>query len=155
MPSQNILEFNFFEFYGQIYQIHPFKIYGICLSMINIFVLTPMLYAIIWYERFGSNQRRTLINQLVAASCWHSVAYNLVGQTAEIALSIFGPFSSWFCHCQLVLKNVVNLQQMLIILAMIVVKYFSIFVLKNPTGLVHEFWSFFISFLALTGIFQT
>ena len=151
MLNQSTEKFNSTDFYGQIYQIQFCKISGIFLSLINIFVLTPLLYSIIWYERYGTNQHRTLINQLVAYSCWHSISYNLVGQTAEIALSIFGPFSPWFCHWQLILKNVVNLQQIQLLLSMIGVKYLSIFVLKNPAALDHQFWSFFITISTLSG----
>jgi hypothetical protein len=88
---------------------------------------------------------------LVASSCWNNIAYNLIGQTSEIALSLFGPFNSWFCHFQAVLKGVSNNQQINLLLAISVAKYLSIFVLKNPMGLDSEFWCLFITLWSLLG----
>ena len=42
-------------------------------SFINFFVLTPLLYLIIWYEQYGSDHPRTLLNQLVTSLCWNGI----------------------------------------------------------------------------------
>ena len=125
---------------------------GIQVSLINVVFLTPLFYAIIWYERYGSDHHRTLLNQLVSTSCWHAACYNLIGQTSEMALSMFGPFPLWFCHSQILFKNISNCQQINLLLAMIITKYLSIFVLKNPTGINCEFWNLFITLSSFLGI---
>ena len=139
-------------FYENIYKMNPSKIIGIQISLINVLFFTPLFYAIIWFEKYGSNTHRTLLNQLVATSCWHIIGYNLIGQTSEMALAICGPFHHWFCHGQILLKNISNCQQINLLLAMIVTKYLSIFVLKNPTGINCEFWNTFITSSSFLGI---
>ena len=37
---------------------------GITASVINVVFVTPVAQAIIWYEKYGSNQKRTLLNQV-------------------------------------------------------------------------------------------
>ncbi len=50
---------------------HRYLTVGLCLAMIS--VILPMFYSIIWYERFGSDMKRTIINQLVSAICWNVI----------------------------------------------------------------------------------
>ena len=145
MLASNETFFNSTDFYLKVYELSPAKVVAVLTSAFIIFILTPLFYAIIWYEQYSSNHYRTLINKLVASSCWHTIAYNTIGQTAEVVLSLFGPFNRVFCNVQMVLKNISNLQQINLLLAMTVVKYLSIFVLKNPTGIEADFWNFFIT----------
>jgi hypothetical protein len=37
---------------------------AIAASVLNILVVTPLLFLIPWYEKYGSNHQRTLINQV-------------------------------------------------------------------------------------------
>jgi hypothetical protein len=46
------------------------KIFSIILSLLTIPVIIAMFYGIVWYERFGSDNKRTLMNKLIAALCW-------------------------------------------------------------------------------------
>jgi hypothetical protein len=59
----------------------------------------------------------------------------------EVVLSVFGPFSKWICHSQILLKNASINQQTSLLLAMTIVKYLSIFVLKNPAAVDAQFWN--------------
>ena len=72
-------------------------------SVVLILACCTAAVGIIWYEKYGSNQHRTLINQLAASNCWLAIIFNVVVQTSEIVLSIFGPFNSGFCNWQLFL----------------------------------------------------
>ena len=119
------------------------KMAALTFSLISSLVASGFSLFVINFER--DHHYRTLINKLVASSCWHTIAYNTIGQTAEVVLSLFGPFNRVFCNVQIVWKNICNLQQINLLLAMTVVKYLSIFVLKNPTGIEADFWNFFIT----------
>ena len=57
---------------------------AIVLSVLLSLVLIPSLYGIIWYERFGSDSKRTLINQLFASVCWYLLVLILFLQTPII-----------------------------------------------------------------------
>ena len=46
------------------------KIFAIILSILLSLIVLPFLYGIIWYEKFGTDSKRTLLNQLVSSICW-------------------------------------------------------------------------------------
>ncbi len=47
------------------------KVLALTVSIILSFLVLPLLYGIIWYERFGTDLKRTLINQLFGSICWY------------------------------------------------------------------------------------
>ena len=63
-------------FFSNAYTHDFYRALGITTSLLNFLVLTPLLYSIVWYERFGSDHPRTLINQLVASTCWNGIVHN-------------------------------------------------------------------------------
>ena len=101
-------------------------------SLINFVLITPLLYSIVWYEHYGTDYQRTLLNQLVSTTCWNGIIYNLFAIPAEVVLEIFGPFNKLFCHFLLVLKTSIVIHLLCMILFIVIVKYLYIFVFKNP-----------------------
>ena len=63
------------------------------ISILNIVFLSPMLFGLILYEKFGSDKKRTLINQLVASIFWIMVAWNGTLHSTIVTRFIHGPFS--------------------------------------------------------------
>jgi len=49
------------------------KSLAIIVSVLLTLIVLPSLYGIIWFERFGTDSKRTLINQLVASICWYLI----------------------------------------------------------------------------------
>jgi len=49
------------------------KMLAITLSFLLSLTALPLLFGIIWYERFGTDSKRTLMNQLVSSICWHLI----------------------------------------------------------------------------------
>ena len=136
-------------FFSNAYDNDLFKALGIITSLLNFFVLTPFLYAIIWYEQFGSDHPRSLINQLVASTCWNGIVHNLLNIPLLIFIDSFGPMSPSFCQLNYVLKNSIIIHLVLMIIFIIFAKYLSIFVLKNPTEICSDFWCFYLNILSL------
>ena len=56
------------------------KILALIVSIILSFLVPPFLYGIIWYERFGRDLKRTLINQLFGSICWYLIVSILILQ---------------------------------------------------------------------------
>ena len=56
--------------YCGLYQSRFSKWAAIVMSLILISVDVLMFYGIIWFERFGTDQRRTLMNKLLTSVCW-------------------------------------------------------------------------------------
>jgi hypothetical protein len=79
------------QFYSDLYTPDWSMALAILTSLLNIVFVTPISYSIIWYEKYGSDHRRTLLNQLVASICWNIVISNLTSLPLEIFFTIFGP----------------------------------------------------------------
>ena len=69
------------NFFRSLLENYPYRYstVGLCLAMIS--VIVPMFYSIIWYERFGSDKKRTIINQLVSEICWNAIFGCITVQT--------------------------------------------------------------------------
>jgi hypothetical protein len=50
-----------------VYESNASKMAEVLLSLVNIFAVTPFMYLIIWYERYGANHNRTLVNQFATS----------------------------------------------------------------------------------------
>ena len=142
-------------FFAILYQPHWSMTLGILTSLLNIAIVTPMSCSIIWYERFGSDYRRTLINQLVSSICWNIVLQNLITVPLEIMLTIVGPLGDMFCSIHMFLKYGSMFHIYTILTFMTLVKYLSIFVFNNPTGIQNNFWHFFINLIAVIALVIT
>ena len=66
---------------------------GFLSTSFNLLFFTPLFFAIAWYEKYGTNQNRTLINELVSSICWVSIIQNCTILPLEIMLNLFGPFT--------------------------------------------------------------
>jgi hypothetical protein len=132
-----------------VYEWNASKILEILASLIKITFVSPMMFYIIWYERFGANHPRTLINQLVASGFLYGIAYNLFAQTIDIAVTAFGPFSLTFCHFKAFIRGTLILQCIFVTTAVTVVKYMCIFILKAPQNIKDEFWCICINIVTL------
>ena len=58
------------DFYWPLMENNPMKILSIAFSVISSVIGAVLAMGMIWFERFGSSKKRTVINQLVSASCW-------------------------------------------------------------------------------------
>ena len=149
----NITQCHLFD---SIYQPSFSKLFGISVSVFNILVCSPLMYYVVWHEKYGSDVYRTLQNKLMASIIRLCVCYTIVGQSFEVIISSFGPFDTSICAFQIFLKNFVVIVALKLLLSVTIVKHNSIFVLKNPTSLDSDFWCRFIniSVLLQTLVFQ-
>ena len=130
-------------FFVEFYEFNVSKVSAITASCIFIFLISPISFLVIWYEKFGSAHNRTLINQFVTSTAWCCVAYSVFGQIPELLLIIFGPFNENFCFFHSVAKNTILTQMVVITTGISGVKYVYIFVIKNPSGQNDDFICFF------------
>ena len=71
---------------------------AIVLSVLLSLIVILSLYGIIWFERFGSDSKRTLINQLFASVCWYLMVPIVCLQTPMIFRIIYNAaFSHYVC----------------------------------------------------------
>jgi hypothetical protein len=108
-------------------------------------IVTILLYSIIWYEHFGLDAKRTIINKLLSSALFTCIEFVIFVQLPDIARYVFGPLPKFVCLFQFIMKNATSLQILLFFDGIIVARYFYIFYLKNPAGFQDEFWNRFIS----------
>ena len=58
------------DFFKGLFENRPAKISALIFNVFGACVLLPLMFGIIWYENFGSDNKRTLLNKLVASLCW-------------------------------------------------------------------------------------
>ena len=121
------------------------EIFGVIISILNITLVNLSLYAIIWYERFGTNQNQTLINQFYISACWIAIWHNILLQIPEVVVSFGFSMGQLFCKSSLILKNTIVMCFASHATAISVVKYLYIFVFKNPSDKHDSFWCFYVN----------
>ena len=122
-----------------------FLICSLILSLIDVI----LSWGIIWYEKFGSDNRRTLINKLVASICWRMIFWILMCQSLDIWRYSFGPLPIWICTLHVIAKSSMRVQFLFLFDAIQLTKYIFVFHLKNPSAVTEEFWSMFINVLII------
>ena len=129
------------EVFSGLFQNRPSKIFSLAFSFLTTSLAIFLFYGIIWFERFGTDNKRTLINKLVSSQCWSAIQYFSICQFIDILRYIVGPFPEWFCFSLLVYKNSLKAQILMFIDSSVLVQYLFVFWLKNPGSVNDDFWS--------------
>jgi hypothetical protein len=114
-------------------------------TVICIISVLPGLYAIIWFERFGSDKKRTIINKLLSTICYAGIFADIFVQGIYLLRFTYGPLPSIICFWLCLSKRTVICLSFLLLDSISVVRYIFIFWLKNPAAFKDEFWHLFIS----------
>ena len=131
------------DFFHFLTENRPEKWAGIVVLTVVIVLGIPMLYGVIWYERFGNDVKRTLINRFVSLNCWIGIAY-LVYKVSDIYRFIVGPMPSWYCDFHVTMYATFIRMSLLCLDASVLTRYAFIFWLKNPWAFRDDFWSTFV-----------
>ena len=133
------------DYFAGTYENQPFKIVAVALSIVGSLILLPFLLGIVWNERHGSDEKKVIINNIIALLAWSLFVYISVVQPLEILRNLYGPLPVCFCFWFHVLKNTLTQQLSLLLDAVIIIRYLFIFKLKNPGTFQDGFWTVFIS----------
>jgi len=136
---------HFCGFYEDTLSKLLFTAVSICIHILS----GVMCYGIIWYERFGTDYKRTLANKITALICWNGIFDIPIATLTNIAIYFFGPLNETHCFLSLVFRNFIKSNSLLFLNAIIISRYVSIFWLKNPASVDDDFWSAFIGFLTI------
>jgi len=66
------------NFFDAVYEKNFYLVFANLLSVANILFITPLYYGVIWYEKFGSNHNRSLVNQV--KFIWHRCTLEVLGK---------------------------------------------------------------------------
>ena len=130
--SQEIESENCFRSLDQESSIKTFLF---IISMISCIIIVPMAYILIWYEKFGSDKKRTLINKLVASLCWNEIAFFSTVQILYVVRFYFGPLPPFLCFWMFVIRKTIIINGIFTLNSMSLVRFIFIFWLKNPAGI--------------------
>ena len=106
------------------------KIFSVTFSCLGILLGPAALFSIIWFERFGSDKKRTLLNLLFSISCWECAIFVFLVQIPETMRFIYGPLPDFVCNSQTLIRYSMILSLLLLLDAIIITRYFFIFKLK-------------------------
>ena len=126
---------------------NPLLIISLLLSVLVTIFGPPLLFAVIWFERFGSDKKRTLLNMLVNMNCWTGIAFLILGQVPVIIIYTFGPLPVMFCLLHTMVRLSIICSILMFTNAIIMFRFFYIFRLKNPAAFNDDFWCLFVSLL--------
>ena len=121
------------------------KTVSLAISMLGILLCSFSLSAIIWYEKYGIDQKRTIINMYSAMFCWVCLEFLFFIQIPESVRFVYGPLPIIICHGQSIMRNCIVAMWLSYMNASIITKYFLIFWIKNPAAFYNEFWCIFVS----------
>jgi len=133
------------DFFATAFQNGPLKVCTMGIAIVCLMILIPTGYGMIWFEHYGSDKKRTLINRLFSSVCWTSMQYYVFVCPLEIARYIYGPLPEMVCLIHLIHKNEFPIQLTLFSSGVALSRYLFVFYLKNPSEFQDEFWHTFIN----------
>jgi len=105
----------------------------------------PFLYSIVWFEKYGSDEKRTLLNRLVSKNCLNGISFLILTQIPEVVRYTYGPLPDLICRVHMICKTSHVWIFWFNIDVIIITRYYFIIWLKNPSAFQDEFWAKFLS----------
>ena len=121
----------------------------LCLTYaISTSVILPIfMYSIIWFEKYGSDNRSTLLNKFATSICCCGIQYLMFVQMAENMFYLHGPLPANFCLFVRILRSALFIEMFIYLDLIIITRYLYVFWIKNPAGIEDDFWSLFLGIL--------
>ena len=110
----------------------------LCLFLTVVNVL--LLYSIIWFEHFGSDLKRTLINKFLVSACWLGIEFEIVLHGTNMIRYAIGPFPASVCIFRTIILYSGTMNVLFFVDMNLLSRYIFIFILKNPAALIDDFW---------------
>ena len=134
------------NYYAILMESNPLSRYTAALmATVLIIILIPLLYSIIWYEKYGANNRQTIINQFLSTLCWNSIIWHSTVQMTSVIRHIYGPLNNDLCLVTLFTRRTLVTNILLLLNAISALRYLFIFKLKNVSAFPDDFWFRFVS----------
>ena len=131
-------------YFLQLNNMNVYVVTAISFSLLSLLSNPPLLYAMIRYEQFGSDKKRTLVNKLVSSTFWCGILYLLLVQGLYTLRFILGPLPQEVCLVVYFVKRIISTQVLICLDAIILTRYVFIFWLQNPAAFNDDFWHLFI-----------
>lgn len=133
------------DYFKGMYEDRASKVVGVVVNIVSGIISTFMSFGILWYERYGSDSKRTILNKLVSVMYLDGLIWIFAIQIPEIYRYINGPIPSTICLFHIFLKNVLAIHLTLVTTVITFLRFMFIFVLKNPGKFPDDFWIILIN----------
>ena len=128
------------DFFDGIYETGPAHVAAFVASWIIAPISIILFYSIIWFEHYGVDLKRTLINKSIASMCWCGIYLESFGFWVSSVRFLYGPLPSDVCYFKTAFTYSTLASALLFQDISLVARYFYIFVLKNPAAVEDDFW---------------
>ena len=118
--TENLGDKDFFPF---MTEKSVLKWIGVAISCVSIIVGPVALYAVVWFEKFGSDKKRTLVNMLFSMTCWTTMAFCVLVQSIETLRYIVGPLTKFVCIAHLYVRYTLVLIVAYFLQAILITRY--------------------------------
>ena len=132
------------DYFSGIFQNRLSKWISIIFSILGSILAIFMIYCIIWFERYGLDVRKTLINRLFLSLDYIGIIWLSLFQQLDVLRYLYGPMPQLVCHLTDYSKFALTNQIFTTFAFIMITRYILIFYLKNPAGFYNEFWYKFI-----------
>jgi len=133
------------DYFHGLFEARPSKTISMTLSMLLMLVGSILCYSVIWYEHYGVDAKRTILNQLQSLQCWAALQFMICVTFLEWFRYISGPMPKFPCWLHVIVKEAIVSKLLLLQTGLIISRYAFIFWLKNPAAFNDEFWCLFIN----------
>ena len=96
--------------YFELFEDRISKTLVIAITVAFVIILVALNLGIIFYEKFGSDKKRTVLNKLFSSTAWAVSFYYIFGQLVEAFLYIHGPLPASFCLAHMIYKRAATTQ---------------------------------------------
>ena len=115
------------DFFGELYSDSSLKQMAIVIYFFGFFLGIILPIGIIWYERNGHHNYRTVLNQLFSSIAWIIICYHVLVYIPEGIRYLNGPLPTTFCDIHHFLKNFLACCFILLFDGIICLRYIFIF----------------------------
>ncbi len=133
------------DYFQELFESRPSKVIFMAVSMFLMLLSLVLSYSIIWYEHYGLDIKRTILNRLSSLQWWTSIEFILFITLPEWIRFISGPLPEFPCWFHSLIKNALMAKLLFLQTGLVISRYACIFWLKNPAAFNDEYWSHFIN----------
>ena len=128
------------DFFNELYANRPSKFASLAVGCLLTVINVILLYGIIWFEHYGVDLKRTLINKSISSLCWSGIVSETIWFGLNFIRYSTGPLPPSICWIKTGLVYTNGMVQLLLMDVYLITKYLYIFVLKNPASVEDDFW---------------
>ena len=127
-----------------MYGNYPIKFVLMGVLCITCIVTTPFYFLIMRFEK--NCHYRTLVNQMISSAMYTTLTHNTISMPLTMYVYFASPLNSpTFCKIYLIIHNIGAYHCLMLLDAMLIVKFIFVHFLKNPTAVQDDFWNLFLN----------